>query len=171
MMDRSVSLSDRSGRMRAQPFHRPQTASRLMTALLGLTLLTGSVLTPLSAQAADASRSHSSNAAARRGTVTDVRAVQVKGEGSGAGVVAGAVLGGLVGNQMGKGTGNTLMTVGGAVAGGYAGNEVEKNVKKKTLYKTRVKLDNGAMQSFTVGQRFAVGARVQVSGQKLTVAP
>ena len=63
------------------------------------------------------------------------------------------------------------MTAGGAVAGGYAGNEVEKHVKKKTLYKTQVKLDNGKVQSFTVGQRYAIGARVQVSGQKLTPAP
>lgn len=171
MMDRSVSRFDLSGRSPARSSRRQLMATRLLTGLVGLTLLTGGLLTTLSAQAAEPSRSHSSNAAARRGTVTDVHAVQVKGEGSGAGVVAGAVLGGLVGNQMGRGTGNTLLTVGGAVAGGYAGNEVEKNVKKKTLYKTQVKLDNGSVQSFTVGQRFAVGTRVQVSGQKLTVAP
>lgn len=170
MMNRSASLSNRSGRALALSNRRQQMVTRLITALVGLTLLTGGLLTTLSAQAADTAHG-SSQAASRRGKVVDVQAVQVKGEGSGAGVVAGAVLGGLVGNQMGRGTGNTLLTVGGAVAGGYAGNEVEKNVKKKTLYKTRVRLDNGSVQSFTVGQRFAVGARVQVSGQKLTLAP
>jgi outer membrane lipoprotein SlyB len=144
-------------------------ATRLLAGLIGLSVLTAGLLTTLSAQAAEPART--SQSAAKRGTVTDVQAVQVKGEGSGVGVVAGAVVGGLLGNQVGKGTGNALMTAGGAVAGGYAGNEVEKHVKKKTLYKTKVKLDNGNVQSFTVGQRYAIGARVQVSGQKLSPAP
>ena len=99
-----------------------------------------------------------------------VQAIEVKGKGSGLGVVGGAVLGGLLGNQMGKGTGNTVMTVGGAVAGGYAGNEVEKNVKKHTVFKTTVKLDDGSTHDYTVSHQFAVGAKVHVSGKKLTLA-
>lgn len=59
---------------------------------------------------------------------------------------------------------------GGAVAGGYAGNEVEKNVKKHTLYKTTVKLDDGSVHEYTVSQQFAVGAKVNVSGKNLTPA-
>ncbi|MCH8178783.1 MAG: glycine zipper 2TM domain-containing protein [Proteobacteria bacterium] len=112
-----------------------------------------------------------STAAPRKGTVTDVREVQVKGQGSGVGVVAGAVVGGLLGNQIGRGSGNTIATVGGAVAGGYAGNEVEKNVKKTTLFKTTVKLDDGSVHEYSLGQRYAVGARVQVNGKKVTLAP
>lgn len=168
-MHHPVSHTDRSGHARARTHLRQQMVTRLLAGLIGLSVLTAGLLTTLSAQAAEPART--SQSAAKRGTVTAVQAVQVKGEGSGVGVVAGAVVGGLLGNQMGKGTGNTLMTAGGAVAGGYAGNEVEKHVKKKTLYKTQVKLDNGKMQAFTVGQRYAIGARVQVSGQKLSPAP
>ena len=165
-MHHTVSHVDRA------PTHarlRQHIAPRLLAGLIGLSVLTAGLLTTLSAQAAEPAGA--SQSAVKRGTVTKVEAVEVKGEGSGVGVVAGAVVGGLLGNQMGKGTGNALMTAGGAVAGGYAGNEVEKHVKKKTLYKTQVKLDNGKVQSFTVGQRYAIGARVQVSGQKLSPAP
>lgn len=165
-MHHPVSHADRA---QAHAPVRQQVATRLLAGLIGLSVLTAGLLTTLSAQAAEPAGA--SQSAVKRGTVTNVQAVQVKGEGSGVGVVAGAVVGGLLGNQMGKGTGNALMTAGGAVAGGYAGNEVEKHVKKKTLYKTQVKLDNGKVQSFTVGQRYAIGARVQVSGQKLTPAP
>lgn len=149
---------------------------RVVSALVGLTLVAGGLLTALKAHAGTtaksthAASSSASAAAATHGTVQSVQAVEVKGKGSGVGVVAGAVLGGLVGNQMGRGTGNTVMTVGGAVAGGYAGNEVEKNVKKHTVYKTTVKLDDGSVHEYTVSQQFAVGAKVQVSGKKLTLA-
>lgn len=168
-MHHPASYADRRRHTPTRAHVRQQMAARLLAGLIGLSVLTAGLLTTLSAQAADASRT--SQSATTRGTVTNVQAVEVKGEGSGVGVVAGAVVGGLLGNQVGKGTGKTLMTAGGAVAGGYAGNEVEKHVKKKTLYKTKVKLDNGKVQSFTVGQRFAIGARVQVSGKKLSPAP
>lgn len=154
---------------------RQQMVVRVVSALVGLTLVAGGLLTALNAHAgttgtAKPAASSASAALASHGTVQSVQAVQVKGKGSGVGVVAGAVLGGLVGNQMGKGTGNTVMTVGGAVAGGYAGNEVEKNVKKHTVYKTTVKLDDGSVHEYTVGQQFAVGTKVKVSGKNLTPA-
>ena len=110
-------------------------------------------------------------AASAHGTVTEVREVQVKGQGSGVGVVAGAVVGGLLGNQVGKGSGNTLATVGGAVAGGYAGNEVEKHAKRHSVFRTKVKLDDGKVREFSLSQRYAVGARVDVDGKKVTLAP
>ncbi|MBI3382418.1 MAG: glycine zipper 2TM domain-containing protein [Aquabacterium sp.] len=165
----------RSARAISLQARRQQMVARVVSALVGLTLVAGGLLTALNAHAgttatAKSTASAASAAAATHGTVQAVQAVQVKGKGSGVGVVAGAVLGGLVGNQMGKGTGNTVMTVGGAVAGGYAGNEVEKNVKKQTLYKTTVKLDDGTVHEYTVGQQFAVGAKVNVSGKKLTLA-
>lgn len=155
---------------------RKHLVVRMVSALVGLTLVAGGLLTALQAHAGTATKSTpaassaASAAAATHGTVQSVQAVEVKGKGSGVGVVAGAVLGGLVGNQMGKGTGNTVMTVGGAVAGGYAGNEVEKNVKKHTVYKTTVKLDDGSVHEYTVSQSFAVGAKVQVSGKTLKLA-
>lgn len=164
--------SNRQTRLAAAQARRQQMALRIIGALVGLTVVAGGLLTTLQAHAGTSAVKPSAPAAsATHGTVQAVRAVLVKGQGSGVGVVTGAVLGGLVGNQMGKGTGNTVMTVGGAVAGGYAGNEVEKNVKKKTLFKTTVKLDDGSVHDYTVGQQFAVGAKVHVSGKKLTLAP
>ncbi|WP_290644877.1 glycine zipper 2TM domain-containing protein [Aquabacterium sp.] len=152
---------------------RQQMVMRVVSALVGLTIVAGGLFTALNAHAGTSSTATNTSSAAStasQGTVQAVQAVEVKGKGSGVGVVTGAVLGGLVGNRMGKGTGNTLMTVGGAVAGGYAGNEVEKNVKKHTLYKTTVKLDDGSVHDYTISQQFAVGARVKVSGKKLTLA-
>lgn len=168
----------------------PISLARLLTcaAMLAATLSAAQTVraatqTATSAGAASTSASTSSSTsastpaaststkAARLGTVTDVREVQVKGHGSGVGVVAGAVVGGLLGNQIGRGSGNTIATVGGAVAGGYAGNEVEKNVNKHTRFKTTVKFEDGSAHDFTLAQRYAVGARVQVSGKKVTLAP
>jgi outer membrane lipoprotein SlyB len=155
--------------------HKQQLVMRIVGALVGLTVVAGGLLTALQAHAADTkaakpAATSASAAAASQGTVQAVQAIEVKGKGSGLGVVGGAVLGGLLGNQMGKGTGNTVMTVGGAVAGGYAGNEVEKNVKKHTVFKTTVKLDDGSTHDYTVSHQFAVGAKVHVSGKKLTLA-
>lgn len=145
---------------------RNPALTRLVTALVGLTLVGAGLLTALSAHAATQNAAPStSSQAATLGTVQSVQPLEVKGQGSGAGVAAGAVLGGLLGNQMGKGTGNAVMTVGGAVAGGFAGNEVEKNVKKHTVYKTSVKMDDGQTRSFTLRQAYALGARVHVSGK------
>jgi outer membrane lipoprotein SlyB len=101
------------------------------------------------------------------GTVTEVRAVTQKGEGSGLGIAAGAVVGGLLGNQVGKGTGNTITTVGGAVAGGFAGNEIEKHAKKHTVYKTTVRMDNGRVNTYTLNTQHAVGAKVTVDNGKV----
>jgi outer membrane lipoprotein SlyB len=153
--------------------HKQQLAMRLVGALVGLTLLTGGLLVALQAHAADSTVAQPATSAStvRLGTVESVQAVEVKGKGSGVGVVAGAVVGGLLGNQVGRGTGNALATVGGAAAGGYAGNEVEKHVKRHTLFKTSVKLDDGSVHTYTVGQQYAVGARVKVSGKKLSLAP
>ncbi len=163
-------IHTRAAREAAQRAHhaaqQQRRFMRVTSALVGLSLLATGLFTALSAHAAPPAAASGSV-----GTVQSVQPFQVKGKGSGAGVVAGALLGGLVGNQMGKGTGNAVMTVGGAVAGGYAGNEVEKNVKKHTLYKTSVKLDDGSMHSYTESQAFAVGTRVKVSGKHIKLAP
>lgn len=160
---------------RREHARRQQLAMRIAGALVGLTIVAGGLLTALQAHAGTTAKpaatpASATAAAASHGTVQAVRAVEVKGKGSGVGIVTGAVLGGLVGNQMGKGSGNAVMTVGGAVAGGYAGNEVEKHAKRQTLYKTTVKLDDGSVHDYTIGQQFAVGAKVKVSGKKLTLA-
>lgn len=104
---------------------------------------------------------------AERGTVTEVREQRVKGDGSGLGMIAGGLVGGLVGNQVGSGTGKTIATVGGAVAGGYVGNEIEKSNKKRTVYNTKIRLDNGQVREFRLASRFPVGKRVRLEGDQV----
>lgn len=105
------------------------------------------------------------------GVVDSVRAVEVKGEGSGLGVVAGGVLGGVLGNQVGGGRGRTAMTVVGAGAGAYAGNEVEKNMKKKVSYQIRVRMEDNSYRTFHSAQPDVdVGQRVKVRDGRLVGA-
>ena len=109
-------------------------------------------------------------ACAQCGVVESVQAVKVKGEASGVGAVAGGVLGGVVGNQFGGGNGRTAMTVLGAVGGGVAGHEIEKNVKAKTVYSVRVRMEDGSLRTLQQSQAPAVGARVKVDGSSLRAA-
>jgi outer membrane lipoprotein SlyB len=105
------------------------------------------------------------------GVVDSVRAVEVKGEGSGLGAVAGGVLGGVLGNQVGGGSGRTAMTVVGAGAGAYAGNEVEKNMKKSVSYEIRVRMDDSSYRTFHSAQPdVGVGQRVKVRDGQLVDA-
>jgi len=78
------------------------------------------------------------------GVIESVREVEAKGKGSGLGAVGGAVVGGLLGNQVGGGRGQDVMTVVGAVGGAVAGNEVEKRVKTSKSYEVTVRLHDGS---------------------------
>lgn len=89
------------------------------------------------------------------GVVESVRAVEVKGQGSGIGVVAGGITGALLGNGIGQGNGRTAATVLGAAGGAYAGNEIEKNTKKHTSYRIRVRMTDDSIR--TLYQREAPG--------------
>jgi outer membrane lipoprotein SlyB len=105
------------------------------------------------------------------GVIDSVRAVEVKGEGSGVGAVAGGVVGGVLGNQIGGGRGRTAMTVVGAGAGAYAGNEVEKNMKKSVSYEIRVRMDDNTYRTFHAAQPdVGVGQRVKVRDGQLVSA-
>ncbi len=66
------------------------------------------------------------------GSVTDIKTIQIKGEGTGLGAITGGVLGGVLGHQIGGGRGKDVATVAGAAGGAYAGHQVEKNSKSKT---------------------------------------
>lgn len=104
------------------------------------------------------------------GVVESVRAIQVKGQASGLGAVAGGVTGAIVGNQFGAGNGRTAMTIAGAAGGAYAGNEIEKNVKKSTVYRIAVRMDDGSVRSISLqtAPGYAVGDRVRiVNGSQL----
>jgi outer membrane lipoprotein SlyB len=145
--------------------------NHLRTTLVLSALLATTLIQPLAAQAATLAAASKVATATKLGTVQQAQAYEVKGQGSGAGVLAGAVVGGLLGNQVGKGSGNAVATVGGAVAGGFAGNEIEKSAKKHVMYKTTVKFDDGKVQTFHLSQSYALGARVQLQGKRISPAP
>lgn len=103
------------------------------------------------------------------GTVTDLKTVQIKGEGTGLGAVAGGVLGGVLGHQVGSGRGKDVATVAGAAGGAYAGHQVEKNAKSKTQYQVIVKLETGESRTFTFSNSTAykVGDKIKIVDNKL----
>jgi len=105
------------------------------------------------------------------GVVESVQALQRKGEGTGVGAVAGGVVGGVLGHQVGAGQGRTAMTVLGAIGGGYAGNEVEKRARAVTVYRVRVRTDQGELRTVEQAHAPAVGQRVRIDGNTLRALP
>ncbi len=103
------------------------------------------------------------------GTVQSVKKEKRKGQGGAMGVAGGAVVGGLLGNQIGKGTTNTVATVGGAVAGGVIGNEVQKKMTSKKVYVTSVKMKDGSIKNFEQEAQpaWAAGNVVKIDGTTL----
>ncbi len=103
------------------------------------------------------------------GSVTDLKTVEIKGEGTGLGAVAGGVLGGVLGHQVGAGRGKDVATVAGAAGGAYAGHQVEKNAKSKTQYQVIVKLETGESRSFTYNEatQYKIGDKIKVANGKL----
>ena len=71
------------------------------------------------------------------GTVTDVKMVIIKDDGSG--TMLGAYSGAILGSLFGGGRGNILSTLIGGLTGAYAGNKLDK-ANAQELF---VKLDNG----------------------------
>ena len=104
---------------------------------------------------------------AQCGVVESVQAVERKGEGSGVGAVAGGVVGGVLGNQVGGGNGRAAMTVIGAVGGGLAGHEIEKRARSVTVYRVKVRMDDGSLRTIEQSQSIAAGQKVRVEGKKL----
>lgn len=106
----------------------------------------------------------SSVAVQRQGRVNGIGNSQI-----GVGTVAGGVLGAVLGNQVGGGSGRTAATVLGAAGGAYAGNAVEKNMKKVTVYETRVRMNDGTYRTIEQGSAIASGTRVHVEGNSIRV--
>lgn len=100
------------------------------------------------------------------GVIETINAVEVKGKTSGIGAVAGGVAGGLVGNAIGggHGVGNAVLTVGGAAGGAFAGDAIEGHVKKQTVWRVTVRLDDGSVRTLQQSAQppFAVGDRVRI---------
>ena len=51
----------------------------------------------------------------------------------------------------------------GAVGGGYAGNTVEKRMKKETVYRIDVRMDDGSTKRLEHASPLSVGAHVTVN--------
>ncbi len=107
------------------------------------------------------------------GRVQSVRYAEQQGEASGLGAVAGGVVGGVLGHQIGSGRGNTVATVAGAAGGAYAGHQIEKGRNKKSYWSVAIKMDSGAVRTFTYGSKPAVreGERVKLidGGKRLAL--
>ena len=106
------------------------------------------------------------------GVVESIKAVEIKGQGSGLGMAAGGITGALVGNQIGRGSGNTLATIAGAAGGLFAGNEIEKNMKKSVRYQIRVQMSDGSYRTTYLpgAPAFAVGDKVKVVNGQVVAA-
>jgi outer membrane lipoprotein SlyB len=103
------------------------------------------------------------------GVVESITASEVKGQPSGVGMVAGGVTGGVIGNQIGGGSGRTIATIVGAAGGAYVGNEIEKNVKKTTVYRITVRMDDGTTRTLTqeAPPGFGIGEKVRIVDGRL----
>ena len=106
------------------------------------------------------------------GVVDAINAVEVKSQGSGLGMVAGGVTGALLGNQIGRGSGNTVATIAGAAGGAFAGNEIEKNMKKAVRYQVRVRMNDGTFRTTyqSSAPAFSVGEKVKVVNGQVVAA-
>jgi outer membrane lipoprotein SlyB len=116
---------------------------------------------PLGVQAAPHHEQHCDSCGTVISSHTYERAAE---HGSGLGIAGGALVGGLLGNRVGGGNGRKLATVAGAVGGGYAGNEIERNARSKTVTEVRVRMNNGAVHTFT-----EEGARSHYKGEHVRV--
>jgi outer membrane lipoprotein SlyB len=106
------------------------------------------------------------------GVVDAINAVEVKGKGTGLGMIAGGVTGALIGNEIGRGNGNAVATIAGAAGGAYTGNEIEKNMKKSVRYQVRVRMDDGTYRTLyqSSAPAFAVGEKVKVVNGQVVAA-
>jgi outer membrane lipoprotein SlyB len=100
----------------------------------------------------------------------------IAGSGIGIGAIGGAIAGGVLGNQVGSGSGRAAATVGGAVAGGVVGHQVEQRMKGNnnnndaaTMYRFRVRIDDGSYQTFTQDRHedIRVGNRVRINNGRV----
>lgn len=98
------------------------------------------------------------------GVVETTRAFATQGEGTGLGAAGGAVIGGLLGNQVGGGRGQDVMTVVGAIGGAVAGNQIEGRVKSTQAYEIGVRLNDGSLRTVqqTAQPQWRTGDRVRI---------
>ncbi|CAN5478247.1 hypothetical protein BH11PSE7_BH11PSE7_00490 [soil metagenome] len=108
------------------------------------------------------------------GRVTGVEVLQSQQQpqNSIGGAVIGGIVGGVLGNQIGGGSGRNLATAAGVVGGAVAGNAIGKRNGSQVVesYRITVRIDNGAMRSYDVGNAVDLrpGDRVRIENGVLT---
>jgi outer membrane lipoprotein SlyB len=85
-------------------------------------------------------------------------------DGPGVGAVAGGVAGAVLGHQVGNGNGRAVATILGAIGGGLAGNAIEKSLKRETVYRVSLRMEDGSRRTMELSQAPAVGSKVTVEG-------
>lgn len=80
-----------------------------------------------------------------KGTVLEVRSVNIEGRASNVGYTSGAILGGAVGQTVGSGDGRILASAGAAVVGGIVGLQVEKAVTADIAQEIVIEMENGSV--------------------------
>jgi len=177
-MENAINTSSPAQKPRSRPKNSPlilgAAAAALVFSLLGIAALTGVLPYAASQKSGEelVARTMLADKPARRiagaascancGTVESVRAIEVKGRGSGVGAIAGGVTGAVVGNQFGRGNGNAAMTILGAAGGALAGHEIEKNVKKQVTYRVTVRMDDGSYRTVSQSAPPSLGEKVRI---------
>ena len=103
------------------------------------------------------------------GYVESVSYMDGRGGTTGGGAIVGGIIGGVLGHQIGDGRGNTAATVVGAAGGALIGNEIEKNRNSVDHVEVRVRLDSGALITYTQEnpRDFRNGDRVRIEGGRV----
>ncbi len=101
------------------------------------------------------------------GTVVHVRAIQIRGEQSGAGATIGGLSGAAAGSSIGAGKGNAGAILGGAAIGLAAGMVTEQMVKDRSGYEYTVTKENGT--TITVAQNVMKDEAVMRVGDRVMV--
>ncbi len=118
---------------------------------------------------ASTTETSSTSACANCGTVSAIREIEKKGEGTGFGAIGGAVVGGVIGHQFGGGRGKKVLTVAGAAGGAYAGHQVEKSARSTKTWNVTVHMDDGRNRTIALGAApaLAVGDAVRIEGNNI----
>jgi Glycine zipper 2TM domain len=99
------------------------------------------------------------------GSVLSIQEIKTPGQATGLGAVIGGVIGGVLGNTLGHGRGRVATTVAGGAGGAFAGNQVESSVRSTSVWHVTVRLDDGAVRTFSYSTppRWHIGDRVNVA--------
>jgi outer membrane lipoprotein SlyB len=145
-------------------------ASVVVLSAVSVAAITGLLPDSNAAKAPTPSVAAQTPACGHCGVVVRVRAVEVKGKGTGLGAVAGGVAGAVVGHEIGNGRdAGTLL---GAAGGALAGHEIERHARTTKRYHVEVRMEDGSLRTISMAAppAWKSGDAVHVRGGKLLAA-